>query len=120
MEQRVAIYPRIVVDGANVIARMQSMVGKESMAGLCEDYLFYGDDGQWSISYLQAGDELGERLTFLKEHSKVLRRNLSDISDTAVRAKFLWLANFQNAIVTRLADSDLAKHGHSRAELQVP
>src|ERR1700733_1837957 len=94
MEQSVAIYPRIVVDGASVIAGMQSRVGKENMKALCEDYLFYGDDGQWSVNYLQAGDEFAERLTFLKEHSRVLRRNLSELSDPAVRAKFVWLPSF--------------------------
>ena len=120
MEQKVVIYPRIVVDRATVIAGMQSVLGKENMTRLCEDYLFYGDDEQWSVNYLQAGDELGERLTLLKEHSKVLRRNLSEISDSAVLAKFRWLANFQNSIVARLADADMARYGLTRAELQVP
>lgn len=120
MEQRVAIYPRIVVDRATVIAGMQSVVGKENMTRLCEDYLFYGDDEHWSVNYLQSGDELGERLTLLKEHSRVLRRNLSEISDSAVLAKFRWLANFQNSIVAQLADADVARYGLTRAELQVP
>ena len=120
MEQKVAIYPRIIVDEARVIAEMQSLVGKENTARLCMDYLFYGDNEQWSVNYLQAGDELGERLALLKEHSKVLHRNLSEISDLAVLAKYRWLANFQNSVVARLADSDLAKYGYTRAELQLP
>ncbi|MGD0544808.1 MAG: nitroreductase family protein [Candidatus Acidiferrales bacterium] len=120
MEQKVAIYPRIVVDRTTVIAGMQSAVGKENMTRLCEDYLFYGEDEQWSVNYLQAGDELGERLTLLKGHSKVLRRKLSEISDSAVLAKFRWLADFQNSIVAQLADADVARYGLTRAELQIP
>jgi nitroreductase len=120
LEQKAAIYPRIVFDNPKVTAEIQLMAGRENMARFYSDYLFQGDDQEWSVNYLQAGDELGERLRLLKEHAEVLRRNLAEVSDSAVVAKYQWLAKFHNSIVEQISESDLAKYGQARAELQLP
>jgi hypothetical protein len=120
LEQKTAIYPRIVFDHPKVIGEMELAAGKEQMGRFYTDYLFRGDDEIWSVNYLQAGDELGERLRLLREHAAVLRRNLSEVSDAAVVAKYRWLAKFQNSIVEKISEGDLAKYGQPRAELLVP
>jgi nitroreductase len=120
LEQKAAIYPRIVFDEPKIIGEIEPAVRREQMGRFYTDYLFRGDDEIWSVNYLQAGDELGERLRLLREHAAVVRRNLSEVSDAAVVAKYQWLAKFQNSVVEKIPEADLAKHGQRRTELLLP
>jgi hypothetical protein len=86
---------------------------------LYSHHLFQGRDHIWSVNYLRAGDDLRETFKFLKLHAEILQKNISEISEPAVIAKYQWLAAFHDSVIDQISDSDLAQFGYSRPELLV-
>jgi nitroreductase len=119
LEQNTAIYPRIVFDELIVTEERRSGKNANKIEQLYSHHLFQGRDHIWSVNYLRAGDDLRETFKFLKLHAEILQKNISEISEPAVIAKYQWLAAFHDSVIDQISDSDLAQFGYSRPELLV-
>jgi hypothetical protein len=108
-----------VFDEITVAGEMRSGKNADKIARLYSHHLFQGADHIWCINYLWAGDDLRERFKFLKLHAAILRKNLSEISDLAVIAKYQWLAGFHDSAIGQISESDLTEFGYKRSDLLV-
>lgn len=111
LESKVAIYPRIVIDGTvferlddTAELRMQSADQRAALQGV----LTQDGDNVWFVDYLKVKDQemISDRLGYLKyllRHREVLAKFLS--SDTVlsgVSAKHGWIVHYHNLTVAKL------------------
>ena len=109
MEEREAVYPRIIIDEA-VMQRFpkDKALWKEGHSEIQEDRylrdLVKTDEaGLGFVDYLRAikteVEHYGEYLVFLERHAELIRQGLSTPSPREVLRKYAWLRNYHNCQV---------------------
>tara|TARA_R110001599_G_scaffold71187_2_gene198730 strand:- start:317 stop:1249 length:933 start_codon:yes stop_codon:yes gene_type:complete len=130
IEEREAIYPRIMIDEALVDAYLHDpFLWQDGAFDAYEarstiNYIAMSDDGSYFLDYLRAAgpgefdDGVAGQFEFLRRHKSLIVKGL-DIETLSVRRKYVWLASYHNRFVEQLAsryDLDDPK-GKFRAEL---
>lgn len=114
IEEREAVYPRIMIDEALVNKYVsdpglwQDGALNAYEACLTINFIAISDDGSYFLDYLRAAgpgefdDGVAGQFEFLRRHQSLVVEGL-DIDALAVRRKYVWLANYHNRFVTELA-----------------
>ena len=114
MEEREAIYPRIIIEEA-VIERFENDRSlwkeghhKSQEAAYLGDLLKTDEAGLKFVDYLGAVetemDDYGSYLEFLQRHKELVERGLSVTSRREVRRKYAWLKNYHDSQVKHEMD----------------
>ena len=130
LESKFANYPRIILspEVVNAVGTDLLVVNENHSADEERKYLrsqlACGDDGLWFIDYLRASkyemDEPNFYPKFLAHHKSLivtegqLHSSLSDKS-----AKYIWLANYHNKVVSELNNKSLQTRGIDRNALSI-
>lgn len=130
LESIYAKYPRVVVDPEFIKALssdkrlLSSHNSREyEIDSICK-MLRQEDDGVYSIDYLRAFlkeiDEPEDQSFFLKEHKKLILSNTKGLGDlNPISAKYLWMANYHNVVISELQDKFFDAYEIDRSELEI-
>jgi hypothetical protein len=130
LESIYANYPRIVID-PELIGMLRKDKRLASAQNSVADELSYirknirkGDDGIYFIDYLRsfmAEIEKPKNVTqFLANHRQVILEQSTGVSQlTPVSAKYLWMANYHNAVLAELDYAFFRSHGLKRSDLEI-
>lgn len=113
IETNEAIYPRIMIDDAALVAYTsdkslwQEGEFGQYEANLALPFLGISEDGSYFLDYLRAAgpgefdDGVTGHFAFLQRHCSLIIENLKT-TDAKVRRKFVWLANYHNRSIIDL------------------
>lgn len=113
IEEKEAIYPRIMIDEELVQAYLSDddlwQDGQRGTyeANLVQKFIGVSEDGSYFLDYLNAADP-GEfddgvfgQFQFLDQHKKLIENGLNETSGRT-RRKYIWLANYHNRKIEKL------------------
>ena len=130
LESTYANYPRIVVD-PNIIAKLHKDKRLTSAQNALSNEFSYisknirkESDGIYFIDYLRAFqtevDEPEYVPEFLKNHKNIILENAGGATElTAVSAKYLWMANYHNTVISEFKNQFFKAYGLQRKDLEV-
>jgi hypothetical protein len=115
LEQRVAVFPRIVLSKA-----AREYVGEQVgcyLGGACaaphNNHLLVDRDGEWFVNYIDAAhidrdpDSLPEYRTYLEKHRDRAKENIRSYrDDRRVLEKYLWIGRYHNYVTRYLYPED--------------
>ncbi len=130
LESKAAIYPRVVIDPAvlnqvreDPLLRRHGYGGDEEIADI-RKMIERGENGFWYVDYLRTMlgelDDPDHWPEVLKLHKQMIIRRYADKeSRTASLDKLLWLAIYQNKLVSKITKSNFEEFGLRRGDFEV-
>jgi nitroreductase len=106
LENEVAKYPRIVLHNK----LKPGLFNDEHLA-------LQTNDGILMLNYLAAGDDVGERVGFVKLHAQIVMDALATATRPGVSEKLRWLVAFHNEVASKISEADLSEAEIARSDL---
>ena len=75
------------------------------------------DDGSLILNYLAAGDDVVERVGFVRLHARIVADALAKATRSDIAEKLRWLAAFHNQVASDIPEADLEEAGIARTNL---
>lgn len=130
LESIYAKYPRVVVDPKFIKAlssdkRLLSSHNPEKYEiDSIRKMIRQEDDGVYSIDYLRAFlgevDEPEDQPFFLRKHKELILSNSKGLDDlNPISAKYLWMANYHNTVISEIDDKVFDAYEIKRSELEI-
>ena len=130
LESNYANYPRIVIDPALISQLRKDKRLASAHNSLADEFSYIGknirkeSDGIYSIDYLRSFqteiDDPENIPVFLSNHKRIIIENAGGESElTSISAKYLWMANYHNAVVAEFTDKFFEGNEIKREDLEV-